>query len=282
LSKTGWAGAVSLLGDPTPAPRTEQAVTPPGARRLWDAPAVRAVLIQALAAPPTLGGAYLLARCGHPLPPYGAALLQGALAALLTAWARLDPWWLPIQLLFPIALLGAHGLRLAPPVLLGVFLFMLLLFWSTFRTQVPFYPSGPLVWRAVETLLPPQGPVRLIDIGSGLGGLVLNLARRHPAWELSGIELAPLPWLCSVLRARATGSAAQFIRGDYERLNFADYEVVFAYLSPAAMGALWRKASQEMRPATMLVSFEFRIAAKAPDRTVSTGPSGPPIYVWYF
>jgi SAM-dependent methyltransferase len=250
--------------------------------RVLRAPAVRAALLQVLAAAPTLGGVYVLARAHHPLPLYGAALLQGALAALLTYAWRLAPWWCWIQLLFPVALVSADKLHLPAGVLLGVFLFLLLLFWSTFRTQVPFYPSGPAVWRAVAGLLPPDRPVRLIDIGSGLGGLVLDLARRNPASNLSGIELAPLPWLLSVLRARATGSAAHFVRGDYERLDFADYDVVFAYLSPAAMAALWRKARAEMRPATMLVSYEFNIAAKAPDKTVAATPLGPPLYVWYF
>jgi energy-coupling factor transporter transmembrane protein EcfT len=255
------------------------AVTPAG--RLFRVPAMQAVLIQLFAVAPTLAGAYVLARLHHPLSFYGAALLQGALAALLTYFRGLAPWWHAIQLLFPVALLGAISLHLPPPVLLSIFLFLLLLFWSTFRTQVPFYPSGRAVWQAVAALLPPDRPVRLIDIGSGLGGLALDVARRRPRSELSGIELAPLPWILSVLRARLTGSTAHFMRGDYERLDFADYDVVFAYLSPAAMGALWSKATSEMRPATMLVSYEFSIPAKAPDKTVVVTPFGPPLYVWY-
>jgi SAM-dependent methyltransferase len=249
---------------------------------LLGVPAMQAVVIQLFAALPTLFVAYVLARLHHPLSFYGAALLQGVLAALLTYICGLAPWWRVIQLLFPVTLVGASALHVPPPILLSVFLFLLLLFWSTFRTQVPFYPSGRAVWAAVATLLPNDRPVRLIDIGSGLGGLALDLAQRRPGSELSGIELAPLPWLLSVLRARLTGSTAHFVRGDYERLNFADYDVVFAYLSPAAMAALWSKAKREMRPATMLVSYEFSIPAKAPDKTVSVTPIGPPLYVWYF
>jgi hypothetical protein len=249
---------------------------------LFGAPAMQAVVIQLFAGVPTLVVAYVLARLHHPLPLYGAALLQGALAALLTYVRGLAPWWRAIQLLFPVTLVGASALHVPAPILLSVFLFLLLLFWSTFRTQVPFYPSGHAVWAAVAALLPPDRPVRLIDIGSGLGGLALDLAQRRPGSELSGIELAPLPWLLSVLRARLTGSTAHFLRGDYERLNFADYDVVFAYLSPAAMAALWSKAKSEMRPATMLLSYEFGVPASAPDKIVVVTPLGPPLYVWYF
>ncbi len=249
---------------------------------LWRAPVLQAALIQALAAVPTLAAVTLLANRQLTPPLYGALLLQGALAALLTYFWRLAPWWRPIQFLFPIGLMAAGALHPPPAALLLVFVFLVLLFWSTFRTQVPFYPSGPAVWQAVAALLPPDQPVRLIDIGSGLGGLVLDLARRCPSAHLSGIELAPLPWLFSVLRARLTGSAAQLVRGDYERLDFGNYDIVFAYLSPAAMAALWQKASREMRPATMLVSYEFDIPAKAPDKTIAARPLGPLLHVWYF
>ena len=124
--------------------------------------------------------------------------------------------------------------------------------------------------------------VRLIDIGSGLGGLVLDLSRRRPDAQVAGIELAPLPWLLSRLRARLSGSRAHFVRGDYEALDFADYDVVFAYLSPVVMTALWLKAEKEMLPGSMLVSYEFKITARAPDKTIVTTEGGPLIYIWCF
>jgi tRNA1(Val) A37 N6-methylase TrmN6 len=63
-------------------------------------------------------------------------------------------------------------------------------------------------------------PLAIADIGSGLGGLVLDLARRRPDAQVDGIELAPLPWLVSRLRAKLSGSRARFLRGDYEAVEF--------------------------------------------------------------
>jgi SAM-dependent methyltransferase len=250
--------------------------------RLLRAPAVQAALLQLLAFPATLLLVYAAARAGLHLSMAVVALLQGALAALLT-WRRgLAKWWRLIQLLFPVSLLGAGLLDLPPALFLLVFLFLLGLYWSTFRTQVPFFPSGPSAWKAVEQLLPRGRPVRLIDIGSGLGGLVLSLAQRRPDSHFMGIELAPLPWLASRVRARITQSRASFIRGDYETLDFGQYDVVFAYLSPAAMPALWKKASREMKPGTMLISYEFNIPAKPADKTIEATPFGPALYVWCF
>ena len=158
------------------------------------------------------------------------------------------------------------------------------LYWSTFRTQVPFYPSRPTVWRAVESLLPQPAvdgaPVCLVDIGSGLGGLVLALASRRPGDAFLGVELAPLPWAISALRATATGSVARFTRSDYEQLDLRHFDVVFAYLSPAAMPALWQKAQREMRTGTLLLSYEFIIPGHPPDLTVLPDPQGPALYGW--
>ena len=249
-------------------------------RQVARAPAMRAALALALAILPTLGAIHLLARLGCPVSLLQAACLQGLFAALL-AW-RLAPWWRAILGLFPLALLGASALHLPPAVFLLAFLFLLGWYWSTFRTQVPFFPSGPAVWDEVAQLLPAGRALRLIDIGSGLGGLVLELARRRPESHLCGIELAPLPWLFSVLRARLAGSAARFVRGDYERVDFGAYDVVFAYLSPAAMTALWHKAAREMRPGAMLISHEFKIAGKAPDKTIAATPARPALFVWFF
>jgi hypothetical protein len=254
--------------------------------RLLRAPSVRALLCQCAAFPLTLLAVYLLAWAGTSPSYLAAAILQGGFAAVLTWRWGLAPWWSAICLLFPLAAYGMSGLNLPPWLFLAVFLFMLVLYWSTFRTQVPYYPSGKTAWVAVEEQLPaqlPQGrPVRVIDIGSGLGGLVLHLARRRADVDATGIELAPLPWLASRLRARLTGSRARFMRGDYERLDFGNYDAVFAYLSPAAMSALWRKARREMAAGSMLMSYEFAIPEAPPTVSLYLQDTGRTLYIWHF
>jgi SAM-dependent methyltransferase len=245
-------------------------------------PAVAALLLQLAAIPLALASTWLLARAGVPMSYLGVALIQGIIAAGLTWWRGLASWWRLIQLLFPLALYATAQLDVAPGAYLALFLFLLLLYWSTYRTQVPYYPSGRRVWDAVAQLLPAQGRARVVDIGSGLGGFTLAMARLRPGIEATGIELAPLPWFLSRLRARLAGSRARFLRGDYNSLDFGDYELVFAYLSPAAMGALWRKAAREMRPGTLLVSYEFVIDDRLPDRTVYPTNGGPALYIWHF
>ncbi|MDB5909148.1 MAG: SAM-dependent methyltransferase [Massilia sp.] len=252
-------------------------------RRIWRAPALQALLLHCAAMPLSWGALTLLVNAEVPVNLAGAGLVQGALAAVLSRWRRLAPWWLAIQLLFPLALLAGLEFDLPPWLCLSGFLALVSIYWPAFRTQVPYYPSGGRAWDAVASLLPPGRPLYVIDIGSGLGGLVLALAARRPESAFAGIELAPLPWLVSRLRALLAGCAnARFVRGDYELLDLGDYDLVFAYLSPAAMGALWRKASAEMRPGSLLLSYEFGIAEKAPDLTIVPTGRGPSLYGWRF
>jgi SAM-dependent methyltransferase len=245
------------------------------------APAVRAALIQLLALACTLSAAIVLRTVfSFQINYLGAAIGQGAIAAALS-WRRLARWWVAIQLLFPAALLLTLALRLPPGLFLAAFLFFLLLYWSTFRTQVPFYPSGPALWREVEALLP-AGPARIVDIGSGLGGLALHLARARPDCDVTGIELAPLPWLVSRLRAPGGPANLRFTLGDYDGLDFAAFDVVFAYLSPAAMERLWRKAAAEMRPETLLLSYEFAIPGQEPALRIVLDSNGKTLHGWRF
>ena len=255
----------------------------PARRGLLRLPSVLALAIQAAALLAVALSLLLLARLRWLTP--GAfpsmttiVLLQGALAALLSRWRRQAAWWPVMHVLFLPAALAALSLRLPPWVFLVVFLLMLALYWSTFRTQVPFYASGAAAWRAVEAELP-QRPLRMIDIGSGLGGLVLDLAARRPDCRFEGIELAPLPWLVSRARQAAT-ARCRFLRGDYQRLDFAAYDVVFAYLSPAAMPRLWEKAAAEMRAGSLLLSHEFTIPGVAPSFAEPTHPGGKMLYGW--
>lgn len=244
-------------------------------------PAVRALLIQG----GSLGVMLILASIYHELSArrldlVAAVLLQGSFAALGARWAGLASWWIAIQLCFPLAILLAFMLHLPPAVFMVAFFLFLLLYWSCFRTQVPYYPSSRFAAHALQSQLPVSRPLRVIDIGSGLGGLLLKLAASRPESQFVGIELAPLPWLISYCRACLGGHKVQFIRGDYQELDFSAFDVVFAYLSPAAMSGLWGKACAEMPEGSLLFSYEFLIEEKGPDVTISDENGGPALYGW--
>jgi len=244
------------------------------------APAVEALIIQGFSIVLVLAFTYgASAFADYDVTLAFAAVLQGLLASSIARWRRMATWWLLIQLFFPVVLLLVLSLHLPPTLFLVAFIFLLGLYWTTFRTQVPYYPSNHETWDAVAGLLP-QHPVKFIDIGSGLGGLILNLSKRRPDSDFMGIELAPLPWAISYVRAWMLRRDCRFIRGDYNQLDFANFDVIFAYLSPAAMPALWEKARAEMRPGTLLLSYEFHISARNPDVIIKSPNRGAELYCW--
>jgi hypothetical protein len=53
--------------------------------------------------------------------------------------------------------------------------------------------------------------------------------------------------------------------------NLAAYDIVYAYLSPAPMPALWDKARAEMKPGSLLISNTFAVPEQVADETLELG-----------
>lgn len=234
-------------------------------------PAVQALLLQVVA----LGGVFLFTHfTALHLSSLQFALLGGLLAVACTYIAGLAIWWLPIQLLFAPALVLTLSLRLPSSYFLIAFIMLLVVYWSVFRTQVPLYLSSRKIWLALEGILPPAGSdkdFRFLDIGSGLAGVLTHLARTRPDGQFHGVETAPLPFLLSWLRIRlGKQHNCQVHWGSLWACDLKDYDVVYAYLSPAPMEHLWLKAKSEMRPGSLFISNTFAVPDHPPQQTFTT------------
>lgn len=214
------------------------------------------------------------------IPTFALVVMQALIAAAYSYLFGMANWWRWIHLCFPIAVWSMSNWHVPNELYLAGFVISLSLFWTTFRTQVPFFPSRPIVWQQVAKLISQDKPVRLIDIGSGLGDMAMHIAKLRTDSNIEGIEIAPLPWVVSYIRAKMRRSTAMFKLGDYRALDFANYDVIFAYLSPAAMLALWDKAHNEMLPGSMLISLEFEIPGIPASLCIEGEGKSPAIYVW--
>ena len=223
-------------------------------------PIITALLLQLVTLGCVVLALYLLWRSfGVKLSLTQVVLVQALVVLCLTRLTRLDWWWSTLQPLLPLCMLVMHSVAIPSWCYLLLFLFFLLSYWSTFQTRVPYFPSTLPVWNAIDGLLPLNQPISFVDIGSGFGGLVLHLAKRRPESQFCGVEIAPVPWLVSFLRIFHSNLPVRFIRSNYEQLNFAEFDVVFAYLSPAVMPAVWMKVTREMKKGALFISYEFPI-----------------------
>jgi SAM-dependent methyltransferase len=207
-------------------------------------------------------------------------VVDGVLAAVFSVLLKLDWWWWLLGLVFPTLVIAALWIDLPTWVYLAGFIALTLIYWSVFITQVPYFPTDPQVFPEVHKLLPSAQNVSFCEIGSGIGSLSLYLAKHRNDAHILGVEIAPIPWFISVLKARLSGCNAKFLLGSYESLDFSQFDVIYAYLSPAAMPSLWQKAQTEMKVGSLLISYEFTIPNFPPDLCVNIATNGTFIYIW--
>lgn len=213
--------------------------------------------------------------------PFWLILSQGLLAALICRLFGLPRWWLAISLLLLPMIVLARQIGLPSWIYLAAFLLSLAFFWSILYRGAPLFLSGPRTWAMVEELLPKEQKFRFIDLGSGLGGLPINLSRRYLNGEFHGVECAPAPWLISKARNRLGGGRVRFLRKDYRQLDLGSYDVVFAFLTPPVMQEIADKAQAEMRPGSLLLSLAFSLPGIKPDFTLQPdGAQGHLLYGW--
>lgn len=208
-------------------------------------------------------------------------VLQGLLAGLISYCLRMPIWWTSIHLGFIPLVITTLALDISSFWFFIFFLSLLLIYGKTYKTQVPLYLSSKSVNTALKTLLPEQGQFSFIDLGSGCGGLLNNLASVHRNGIFYGIESAPLPFLISKLRNIFHVSSCKIFWGDFWQYDFSKYDVVYAYLSPIPMESLWHKASKEMRPGSLLISNTFIIPGVTPYKSIELNDfSKSTLYLW--
>lgn len=250
-------------------------------------PLVIALGCQLAAGGVVFAGGEALAWAGDFRPPLAAWLvLHGAGAALLGWRFGLAWWWAPIQLLAPAAMALAFMARLPAWIFLAAFVVLLAVFWNSAGDRVPLYLTNRKTRAALAGLLPDRPALTVADLGSGLGGVGAELARRRPAGSFVAIESAPLPfaigWLRGWLGRRLGGPANLTAKyGDLWSADLGAYDVVYCFLSPAPMPALYAKARAEMRPGSLLVSNSFAVPGQPADRVVEVGDRrGTRLHVW--
>lgn len=231
---------------------------------------IKALICQILALLCVLALAGRLARFG--LSPGWIIGVQGLLAALLSRGFGQPVWWLPIHLSFlPAAwLLVQHPLPawLYPMALL----LSLLVFWGTFKGEVPLFLSSTKVAEVLSVIVETEQADSLIDLGAGLGSVVTPLARMNPRLKITAVENAPLPWLILAWRCRHLPNVT-VIRNNFWQCGLADYAIVFAFLSPAVMRRLGEKCRREMPKGSLLLSSSFPVPAWTADEIIELSDS---------
>jgi hypothetical protein len=164
-----------------------------------------------------------------------------------------------------------HGAHWPPWVFLLLFVLCWLCFRGAAKNRVPLFFSSRKAAEALAGRLP-QG-ARLVDLGAGIGSLLVPLSRLRPDLRLAGVENAPLVWLWG--RIRTAGRSIDWLYGDFFNVDLGSVDAAYAFLSPAPMEALWEKAVKEMPPGALFISKAFAVPQAEPCETVDAGGGKP-------
>ena len=198
--------------------------------------------------------------------PFNWPLAGGAIgitACLLAVASGQRWWWQVIHLVFTPLAVWMATLAIDPGWFLLAFILLLLAFRSAATGQIPLYLSGSAAATALEALIRERGSRAVADLGAGVGSMIVPLAHRLPEVHFTGIENSPLPWAVGWLRTRGLPNV-DWRWGSFWATSLHRYDLVYAFLSPAPMPALWEKARDEMASGTLLVSNSFAIPEATP------------------
>jgi len=191
-----------------------------------------------------------------------AVVLQSVSAAVVTKLLGLPSWWVWIGLCFPGAMALALNAGDLPAWPFGVGFVVLYLFFSnTARERVPLYLTNRPTTEALLSLMQQRNAKRFTDLGSGLGGVVRALDGEGR--RARGVETAPMVWLVSTILSKLQ-RRGRIVRQDIWTAEIAGEDVVYAFLSPEPMPALFAKAKREMKLGSLLVSNSFAVPGVEP------------------
>jgi len=195
-------------------------------------------------------------------------VLQALGASALGRRWGLGNYWTLFQIALPSAIAWQMGHSVPFWVYPTILAILFLIYGGGILTRVPLYLSGPPAWRAILELIPENRDIVFVDLGAGLGGPLVHIAKQRPRAALIGVEASPLVWLIGCLRTMPFKSRRRFRFGSLWKTDLREANIVFAFLSPAPMPELWAKVRREMRPGSVFISHSFEVPGKTPDARI--------------
>ncbi|MGA2875324.1 MAG: class I SAM-dependent methyltransferase [Nitrososphaerales archaeon] len=105
------------------------------------------------------------------------------------------------------------------------------------------------------------------DLGSGFGGVLLDVAERFPNSFYVGIETDPFKCVIARRRVRKLGLEGHVIitKGNLLKTDFSDADAVYMFLSPLILRKQeFRNVIKKLKPECLIISYCHRIPGVEP------------------
>ena len=151
----------------------------------------------------------------------------------------------------------------------GTFLVGASIVWSTTKVGISPMPSSRKARDAIIKLTDDTGAGPIYDLGSGWGGLVIALARKHPNRRIVGYEISFVPWLISNLFKNVLKlKNLEVYQENFLQLDLSGADVLVCYLHTEGMHEVAKKLTAERSTDGFLISNNFALPFCQPEKTM--------------
>lgn len=164
-----------------------------------------------------------------------------------------------------------------------ILIILLVIFWQistliSIYGGIAYVGSGNKILRSALKLAKLKKGDIFYELGSGMGNGLIIASKEFGASAI-GIEISPFHWLISWFRTRSNKNI-KMILGNYKKINLADSDVIYCYLSPKLIKELLPKFRKELKKGAFVLSCVFSIPDLRPN--IVKEINGKKIYLYRF
>jgi hypothetical protein len=150
-------------------------------------------------------------------------------------------------------------------------------YYAFFKGYAPFISTkNRVISRIIEELkkIGVKDGVKVCELGSGMAGFLRAMEKNFPQSELTGIEYSILPYCLSRLQIGMQKSKIKIFRKNFLDENLSDADIIYCYLSVELMRLLEDKFLDELKPGTIIVSYQFHLPVRNPNKIIDLSEIG--------
>jgi len=167
-----------------------------------------------------------------------------------------------------------------------IFLLAIFFIWlSSAFFGAPFQPTSDkalkLMIKLSEIKSSNKKKIKLADLGSGNGKIILAFAKLNPKIEAHGFEINPLlVWVSRIRIKRAGLKDKVFVHTkNFWKQNFKDFDIITSFQINYAMPGLEKKFQKELHKGTKVISDTWKFPHWEPKEKLSYGLGNIFLYV---